>query len=825
MNLSLTQHGHTESSCLRYLLLPFLLFLFSAAQAQQATIAGKVLEGENKPMGYANVLLLQAADSSLVKGTLSDDTGAFLFEGVAVGRYKVVASMVGYGKSKGMEAVVAAADESIKLQPILLSQASTALKEVVIEGQKPLIEQHLDKTVMNVENSIVLAGSTALEVLEKAPGVVVDQNDNISMRGRQGVIVMIDGKQVPMSGAELANMLRGMSANSVEKIELITNPSAKYDAAGNSGIIDIRLKRDKSLGTNGTISSSFGQGRYLKSNQGLQLNHRAKKFNVFGSYNYVYRKDYNELDIYRRFLEGGAFIGAYDQQNVFGFEANNHSARIGADYIVSPRTMVGVVANGFHFNIDRTTANRSDVINAQNVRESSFVTDALVNHGRRNQGINLNLKHTLDSLGREITADVDYIAYQNTDVQDFTTNYYNLSGEQIQDPYLLYGTLDGDLTIKSAKVDYKQPLRAIGGTMEAGLKSSLVKADNDLEFFDRSNGGNVPDMDKSNHFIYEENINAAYLNANKKWEKASVQLGLRLENTIANGLQLTDGQEFDRNYTQLFPSAFLGYTLSKKHDLGVSLSRRINRPSYNQLNPFKNFLDPSTYSAGNPFLKPELSYSFELTHTFDQRIVTKLSYSHTTDVMLQVLSPAEEGEKLVVQTFRNLAELDYYGLTMTVPFSIGNWFNSVNNGTFYYGLYKGFLAETELRNGIPTFNLNSNNTIKLPNDWSAELVGTYRSKEVYGFLDVDPIWFVSAGVQKQFWDKKASVKLNVTDAFYTNKVRGYTELARYTENFYQRRDTQVATVSFNYRFGQAQSAPSRRRTGGAEEEKNRAGGN
>lgn len=806
-----------------YLLLLFFLFTYTSASAQQATIAGKVMETADKPMGYANVLLLKAADSSLVKGTLSDESGAFLFEGIEVGRYKVVASMVGFGKSKAMETNVTASSEAIKLNPILMSQAATALKEVVIEGQKPLIEQHLDKTVMNVQNSIVSADNTALEVLEKAPGVVIDQNDNISMRGRQGVIVMVDGKPVPMSGSELANMLRGMSANSVEKIELITNPSAKYDAAGNSGIIDIRLKRDKSLGTNGTFSASYGQGRFAKSNQGVQLNHRTKKFNLFGSYNYVLRKDFNDLDIYRRFLdENGTFTGAYDQQNRFDFTINNHSGRVGADYFLSPKTVLGVVASGFVSDIDRGTNNRSAVINTAGQAESSFVTGADVEHGRRNQAYNFNLKHTIDSLGREITADVDYITYRNTDEQNFTTNYYNLSGEPIRDPYLLYGTLDGDLTIKSARADYRQPLRAIGGNFEAGLKSSLVTADNDLAFFDRSNGGNVLDTDKSNHFLYDENINAAYVNANKKWKKTGLQLGLRLENTIAKGRQLTDGQKFDRNYTQLFPSAAVNYSLNKKHDLGVSVSRRINRPSYNQLNPFKNFLDPSTYSAGNPFLKPELSYSFELTHTFDQRFITKLSYSRTNDVMVSVLSPAEEGEKLVIQTFRNLASLDYYGLTVTAPFSIGNWFNSVNNATVYYGHYRGFVADTDLSNGIPTFNLNSNNTIKLPNDWSAEMVVVYRGREVYGFLEVDPLWFMSVGVQKQFWDKKASLKLNVSDVFFTNKVNGYTALARYEENFFQRRDTQVATLSFNYRFGQAQSGPSRRRTGSAEEETRRA---
>jgi outer membrane receptor protein involved in Fe transport len=827
MDYSLSQQENKGSKALRYLLLTLLLgLIYTAASAQDATISGKVLETADKPLGYANVLLLKAADSTLVKGTLTDEAGAFQFEGIGVGRYKVVASMLGFGKSKAMEAIVNSSNESLNLNPIRMVQAATALKEVVIEAQKPLIEQHLDKTVVNVENSIVSAGSTALEVLEKAPGIVIDQNDNISMRGRQGVIVMIDGKPVPMSGAELANMLRGMSANTVDKIELITNPSAKYDAAGNSGIIDIRLKRDKSLGTNGTFSSSFGQGRYAKTNQGLQLNHRAQKFNLFGSYNYVLRKDFNELDIYRRFFnESGAFTGAYDQQNVFLMNFSNHSARIGADYFVSPKTVVGVVANGFFMDIDRTNANRSDVINAQGQPESSFLTNAAVDHGRRNQAVNANLKHTIDSTGREITADVDYITFRNTDQQNFTTNYYNLSNEQTRAPYLLHGTLDGVLSIKSAKVDYRQPLTAIGGNLEAGLKSSLVSADNDLRFYDRSNGDNVFDRDKSNHFLYDENINAAYVNANKKWTKLQAQVGLRLEHTNAKGEQLSDvptDKPFDRNYTQLFPSAAMNYNLSQKHDLGVSVSRRINRPSYNQLNPFKNFLEPSTYSSGNPYLRPELSYSFELTHTLDQRFITKLSYSRTTDVMVQTLAPAPEGDKLVRQRFENLATLDYYGLTVTAPFTIGNWFNSVNNATFYYGLYSGFLADTDLRNGRPTFNLNSNNSFKLPHNWSAELNGVYRGKEVYGFLDVDPIWFLSAGVQKQFWDKKASLKLNVTDAFYTNKTRGYTTLARYAENFYQRRDTQVATISFTYRFGNAQASPSRRRTGGAEEETRRA---
>ncbi|MBC5773024.1 TonB-dependent receptor [Pontibacter sp. KCTC 32443] len=814
---------------MKKLLLPLLLLMFTNLSAQQASIKGLLLDNEKKPVGYANVLLLRSADSSLVKGMLSEESGAFLFEGLPAGKYKVAASMVGYAKAMSKEITLTESSGAVQLENLVLQQNSTNLKEVVVEGQRPLIEQHMDKTVMNVENSITAAGNTALEVLEKAPGVTVDQNDNISMRGRGNVIVMIDGKQVPMSGSELANVLRGMSASSVDKIELITNPSSKYDAAGNSGIIDIKLKRDKSLGTNGTLSSSFGYGEKFKTNQSLQLNHRSKKFNVFGNYNFVNRDDFTNLNINRTFYdEQKNFTGNYDQRNRFDFNFNTHNVRVGADYYVTPKTIVGVVASGYLTDIDRTNYNRAAGLNSQGEIDSTFITSAIAGHDRSNQGINFNFKHTIDSTGRELSGDLDYIAYQNSDEQDFTTKTYLPSGELKKAPELLYGTLDGKLTIQSAKLDYTQPLKSINGKLDAGFKSSLVSADNNLEFYDRSNGGNVFETDKSNHFLYDENINAAYLNTSKKWEKMSLQVGLRLENTISKGEQLADvvdedEREFDRNYTQLFPSAFLGYTLSKKHDFGLSLSRRINRPSYNQLNPFKNYLDPSTYSSGNPYLKPETSYSFEFTHTFDQRIVTKLSYSHTSDVMVQVLQPEVPGSKIVEQTFENLAQNDYYAMSVTLPFSVGNWFNSVNNGTLYYSLYRGDLANTNLHNGQPSFNINSNNTINLSKGWSAELIGVFRGAEAYGFMDVDPIWFMSAGVQKQFWDKKASLKLNVSDIFFTNKTYGYTATSDYSENFYQKRDSRVATLSFNYRFGKSQAAPARRRTGGAEEEKNRAG--
>ncbi len=800
------------------LILVYVSTYITCAFAQETyPIRGVIVDDTGQGAPGVNVKLLASKDSSLIKVEVSNTEGRFIFENLPAGKYRIVTSYVGFQPYQSRELNLS---QPLDLGTITLTESNRMLKEVAIVSSKPLIEQQFDKMVLNVAGSISAVGSTALEVLEKAPGIAIDQNDNISMRGRTGVIVMIDGKRVPMSGSELATMLRGLSSSSVEKIDLITNPSSKYDASGNSGIIDIRLKKDNRSGTNGNVSLGVGHGEYLKTNSGLSLNHRNKNINLFGSYNFSGRKEFNHLDIDREFYSGELFTGAYDQDNNFDFKFSSHNIRLGIDYYVTPKTIVGVVTNGSLFGIRRNTENSSAVVNDQHVQDATFLTDGFSKANRNNGNVNLNLKHTFDSTGKEITVDLDYARFMNSDLQNYNTRYYDLQQNPTRNAYLLFGDLDGNLDIRSAKIDYTQKLKG-GTTLELGVKSSLVSTDNNLAFFDQSTGTDVLDESKSNHFLYDENINAAYMNASRRWGKVGLQLGLRLENTNAKGHQLTNGEKFDLSYTQLFPSATFSFKPNKMHDFALSVSRRINRPTYNQLNPFKYFLDPSTFASGNPFLKPELTYSLELTHTINQKFIAKYSYSRTTDNMISVLSPAEGETNVIVQMDRNLARFDYYGMTFTVPLAAGNWFNSVNNATFYYGLYQGNLANTNLNNGRPTVNFNSNNTFVLSPSWSAEVVGTYRGREVYGFLGVKPVAFVSAGIQKQLWDKKASVKLNVSDLFNSQKIYGSTVLTGYQEDFFQRRDARVATLNFSYRFGKAPGS-TRRNTGGAEEEKRRA---
>ncbi|HTM98099.1 MAG TPA: TonB-dependent receptor [Pedobacter sp.] len=783
------------------------------------SLKGKLTAVQNSKLDEITVQLLKASDKKLVKLENSSPDGVFVFEKIPEGSYVLVTQSMNFVK---YESPVITLDKDLVLNSIELQVTSKNLKEVNVTATKPFVQQQFDKTVINVSSSISAVGNTALEVLAKAPGITIDQNDNIAMRGKQGVLVMIDGKQVPMSGQDLANMLKSMQATQIEKIDLVTNPSAKYDAAGNAGIIDIRLKKGANVGTNANVTMSFGQGKYAKINPSINFNHRTKVVNVFGSYNYGSNENFNKLDILRDFYSPtNQLTGSNNYNNYFKFHFDNHNARVGSDFYVNKNIVVGFSANGSYSDGEISTDSHAKSLNGQSQSTGTFNTIGTNTPSRSNNSLNLNYRQIIDTTGKELSADFDYARFASNEIQQNLTNYLNAGGGQARTPYQLQGNLGGVLSIKSFKIDYQQQIKSLKTKIELGVKSSWVTSDNDVQFYDKSNDGSVLDVAKSNHFIYDENINAAYLNANRSWKKFSLQLGLRLENTNANGLQVTDKGTFDRNYTQLFPSGYVGYKFTENSDLGLSLSKRINRPSYRQLNPFKVFLDPLTYSTGNPYLKPELSNSFELTHTYKQKYITKLGYSKTTDNILTVLSPDEQPNS-VIQTNRNLAEFDYYNFSFGFPISVGKWLTSTNNALAYYGKYKGNLANTDLDASRVSFNLNSNNVVKIDPTTTAEITGTYQSRSYYGPLDIKANWALTVGLQKQMLAKKASLRLSVSDIFYTQKVDAYTLLNGYGEQFYQSRDTRVATLSFSYRFGRSQVASSKR-TGAADEEKRRAG--
>ena len=666
-----------------------------------------------------------------------------------------------------------------------------------------------------------------MDVLERSPGVTVDRDDIISLRGRNGVTIMIDGKPTPMSGAELSNYLKGMSASGIDRIDIITNPSAKYDAAGNSGIIDIRLKKDQRLGTNGTFNVSYGKGYYPKANTGATFNYRNKKVNMFGSINYASRKGLNHLYLDRNFYENGIYNGGDLKDNFARSPSTGITPKIGMDFFPSKRTIFGFTVNSNFGHYRRRSDNSSVVFDPQSMPVSTFNSLATNNDHNNNFVANINYKHTFDSTGKELTADADYGEYNSKSLTTNLTGYHKTDGSFLQPDYGLNGDQKGKLTLKTAKADYVNPLKK-GAKFEAGIKTSFVSADNDAKFYDVSSGTAVSDVNKTNHFIYRENNNAAYLNYSKVFKKFDLQLGLRTEQTNINTEQRIGNVKYDSSYIKLFPSAFFNYKLREDQTFGISVSRRIDRPSYSQLNPFLFLIDPTTYNTGAPGLLPQFTWSYELSYTLKQMNFA-LGYSHSVNdqnvaiaKFRDVFPSIPSADNVTVQIPVNLASSENYSFTASVPFKIRPWWNMINNLSTFYQKYNGSLGSTKLNSGKPTINLKVNNSFSFKKGWGAELNGSYDGSGQYGFMVTRPQGAVGAGVQKQILKNKGTLRVNITDIFRTNNPGGLITYNNYVEKWHAVRETRVGTIAFSYRFGNNKVQAARRRTTASEEERQRA---
>ncbi|HEY2721909.1 MAG TPA: TonB-dependent receptor, partial [Chitinophagaceae bacterium] len=558
------------------------------AQERVGKITGTVIDGNAKTIESSTIALLKAKDSSVVKMNVADKNGHFEFNGINGGKYLVSVSAVGHQKAYSEIFEITSGNATIDLKTIELVPLAKSLNEVTVVAKKPLIEQKIDRTVVNVDAAISNVGATALEVLEKSPGVTVDKDGNISLKGKQGVQVYIDGRPSYLSGEDLANMLKSMSASQLDQIEIMTNPPAKYDAAGNSGIINIKTKKNKQFGYNGSASAGFTQGYYPRTYESINFNYRNGKFNLFTNLSHNYNSRFQELDIQRNFRDQTTknITSTFDQVTKMKNENLFYNGKIGMDYFASKKTTFGVVVNAFRNPRTMISPTTTDIYNPGGQLLDITRGDSRNNNLWKNFSTNLNFRHQFDSSGQELSADLDQIHYNSASGQSLVSRYFDSNGDFTGGPDTLISNLPQDIKIYSGKMDYTLPLKK-GARFEAGVKSSFVQTDNNAAYDSLVNGQVVHDYNRSNHFKYNENINAAYVNYSRPLsKKLSGQFGLRLENTHAKGSQLTTGEKFDRNYTQLFPTAYFQYTINKKNQLGVNYGRRIERPDYEDLNPF-----------------------------------------------------------------------------------------------------------------------------------------------------------------------------------------------------------------------------------------------
>jgi outer membrane receptor protein involved in Fe transport len=797
------------------------LFLFAVEAAGQnfSSVEGTVKDSLQQPLAFTTVSLMNAADSTLVKAGLSDESGTFILEQLKSGDYFLMAYLSGYKKT-AIEKFHLNESEKKIITTIVLKHSSANLKEIEVAAQKPFIEHFADKTVVNVENSIVSVGNSVYDVLERSPGVSIDQDENISLRGKTSVNVMIDGKPMQMSADQLASYLKGMQASTVEKIELISNPSSKYDAAGSAGIINIKTKKGRKDGLNSSVYGVYGQGRYEKLNGGFSFNFKHKRFNWFGNYDYAKKRDFFDLNLDRTFYTSDTPTTRYTQHNYVVFPMNVHTAKLGCDFYESPKTTVGFMLNGSSNRFNSYGYSNSETMNGQNELQYYFNTISGSKEARENASANVNFKHDIDTTGKAITADLDYSIYNNPIAQNFSNTYVDPYGNQYSPPTSIRTNEKSNLQIYSAKIDYSHPFSPTL-KMEAGVKSSYVTADNDKVFYNTTNGIEVLDTGKTNHFLYNENINAAYLILSKDYKKLSLQFGLRGEQTLVHGDQVTNGIIFNRNYAQLFPSTFALYKLNDNNELSFSYNRRINRPDYQSLNPFILYIDPTFYKQGNPYLDPELSDNFQLIYSFKEILSVAPFYSYNRKTISAVLLQ-DDVNKITIQTEQNMNHVEYYGINIDASLKPFNWWNSYNDVSVYNGTYNGAQQGQGYERGNTVLSVNSTNSFILPKGFSAELSFFYKTKEIYSILNINPYSSLNAGIKKVFLNKKLVTKVGLTDILYTNRTSGGVQFNTINETFARKRDTQIITFSITYNMGKGGSTAAAKRESGDEDEKKRA---
>ena len=781
----------------------------------------KVLTESRSSLPDAIVTLL-AQDSSVVKSTAANNSGTVVFDHLPAGNYIIRVRLLGFkNHNSGLLDLVSKKEH---FDTVIMMPEQKVLQEVTVTSKKPLIQFLPDKTVINVEASITNAGTTVMEVLEKSPGITVGRDGTINMKGKPQVMVLIDGKQTQLSGSELQAFLSGISSSQIETIELIDNPGAKYDAAGNAGIINIRTKTIKQRGFNGSLSLSAGQGFYSKSNNSINLNYRNGKINVFT--NYGVRLGYEKMNLYalRKYFDtDGNDSLLLEQPNFTKTKITSHNLKTGIDFFAGKKTTLGAVFTG---NLtDRNISSESSI----DWMSPSYVIDSTINTwGTRNihferAGINLNAKHNIDN-NTEILADVDFIKFDIAGDQYFQTQL-DAPGSTV---VATRGDLPSTLNIFTAKLDYTKRVRNV--LWETGVKTARTNTDNLTQYYFYDGNTWQDDLSRSNHFLYDERIHSAYGSMDVEKGKWHWRAGLRYEFTNYKANQLGNtvvkDSAFQKKYGSIFPSGFASYNIDSNNSITLRFGRRIDRPQFQHLNPFLVTLNKYTFEGGNPFIKPQYTWNIEMIHTYKQILSTAISYSYLNDYFSQIFiidsNSSNVNKNIIIYTRGNVGTFHNVGLNASLQLPITKWWTLTSAAIYNHKIIKG-VVWTPIRVAVDQLNFSLNNQFRFKNGWAAEISGYYLTNSQIDLQEsLTPQGELGAGISKQILKTKGTLRLNIRDMFYTQNYSGYSKFENSDEPFEVKWDSRVVRLTFNWRFGKTMKAI-KRSAGSSDDETNRVG--
>jgi outer membrane receptor protein involved in Fe transport len=811
-------------------LILWIILSYGSLSAQQ--VAGVTKDDKSKPLSGVSVALKNDKDSSVVKIGISNSSGQYEFSSMPSGRYFITASHIGFESQNSTSFQIS--QEGLTTAPeLMLKRSSKELGAATVTARRPLMEVRPDKLILNVEGSINAIGSNALELLRKLPGVTADNDNNLSLNGKNGVQVYIDGRPSYLPTANLADYLKTLQSTSIESIEVIGNPSAKYDAAGSAGIINIRLKKNLAFGTNMSVTAGYNIGTYPKYNGAFSFNHRDRSINIFGEYSYNH-SIYEGYSTQRRTQLDTSFL----QKTVLVTTTNAHNYKFGADYFIDGKSTLGFIVNGLSSTYGISSdAGTSITYVPKNQSDRVLQANNRTNGTRDHVNFDINYRFA-DSSGHELNVDADYGLYRFRSNQYQPNDYFDSTGK-----IPLYSNnynmiMPSDIDIYTFKADYETNLAK--GKLSLGVKSSYVTTRNNFEEYDVSNNGgtahSVMDTLSSNNFNYNENINAVYANYSRTLKHWIFQGGLRAEYTNSKGVSTgfkenlppTAGDPYSpydstfvRHYTDLFPSASVTYNKDPRKRWTLTYGRRIDRPSYQYLNPFEFRLDDYTLSRGNTQLRPQYSNTVGLSFTWNYRFTATANYSHTKDLATTVIDTIDGSKSLIER--QNLASQDVASLSINYPFEF-KWYSGFVNVTGFYQLNMAdFGVGRNIDLNVFNTTIYSQHQVRLGKGWTGEIVQYYTSPSVVtATLRLGPLWSLDVGLQKTILGGSGSLKVSVSDIFHSLDWTGDSFFAGQNTHIVGGSETRQLKLFFTYRFGNKQVKAARRRNTGSEEESKRA---
>lgn len=786
-------------------------------------ISGKVVTVKDGLAIEGATIIIKSQKDSLYKNAInSDQSGAFEFKNLQSGTYSLQIKHLGYKEVTIGQLIINAVKPSANLSEIKLELAENDLKEVVIRaGQKPYTEQKIDRTIVNVSQLLSNNGVSAVEVLNNAPGVSVT-DDAISLRGKQGVTIYIDGRQTFLDGTQLVNYLKSLPSGTIEKLELMPVPPAKYHVEGNAGLINIITKKNHTGGFNGGLTATNGRGHYDKANYSLNLNYKTGKLNLFGNAAYTSNNNYYKVDRERDFSFANPADNYTIKQN--NLETNNRKTtryKLGFDAALDTNTSIGLVIDG---SVSPYKEQGNYLLQFNHALPDSIIkTQSDLNRPTNDVALNLYYQHKFKKAGENIRIDADYLHYTDNALQLLNSDTYLPNSTELANNYNLITQNPFEANVYSLKSDYETKTFA-DIKLSAGLQSIYSKRGSNGIYFNRPG---IPNDSLTSSNTYTEHINAAYISLNKNLKKFSFELGLRFENSSSQARQYNYAgipyPALHLNYNNLFPKLYVAYKLdtASVNTFNFSFDYQINRPDYSSLNPFAFYFDRYTSFQGNASLLPEKTINFDLSFTHSGILTVGTSFKKGRNTIIQFYYV--NGQSLV-NTSLNICSNYNLALYSTVAVPIFKWWTANLFGQVSEQLFRGEAINNDfLYNRVFTFEASGNNQFKINKGLSAEISGFYRTRTTFGQGYYLPMFRVNTSLQKKIFNNKATITLAGSDIFHSWKIRREIRVnnAWITSNIIN--DTRQINLTLAYRFGL--EGKKRINKSGLETERGRAGVN